>query len=76
MTPQVVVVADDGEMVHLVTDFVLKDLTFEDRPVKLLNTSSAEETRSRPASTVIRTGQAGYKDKGSVVERYDINGYT
>lgn len=108
----VVVVADDDEMVHLVTELVLKDLTFEGRPVRLVNTSSARETQSflndngsvavllldvvmetpsagldlvtiirselddRRTRIIIRTGQAGYEDAATVIERYDINGYT
>lgn len=43
--PWIVLIADDDEMVHLVTELVLKDLTFDGRPVQLVATSSAEETR-------------------------------
>ena len=42
--PWVVLVADDDEMVHLVTELVLKDLTFEGRPIKLVRANSAAET--------------------------------
>ena len=107
----VVVVADDDEMVHLVTELVLKDLTFEGRPVHLVSTTSAEETHrylkengsvavllldvvmetasagldlvaviraelsDRKTRIIIRTGQAGYEDPSTVIERYDVNGY-
>ena len=43
--PWVVLVADDDEMVHLVTELVLKDLTFEGRPIQLVRANSAAETR-------------------------------
>jgi CheY-like chemotaxis protein len=43
--PWVILVADDDEMVHLVTELVLKDLTFEGKPVRLIRAKSAEETR-------------------------------
>ena len=43
--PWVILVADDDEMVHLVTELVLKDLTFEGRPIQLVRANSAAETR-------------------------------
>lgn len=41
-----ILVADDDEMVHVVTELVLRGLTFEDRPVQLASTRSASETLS------------------------------
>lgn len=48
--PWLVLVADDDEMVHLVTELVLKDLTFEGRPIRLETTNSAHETQEFLAS--------------------------
>jgi CheY-like chemotaxis protein len=39
-----VLIADDDEMVHAVTKLVLKDLTFEGKPVELVKATSAAGT--------------------------------
>ncbi|MFW6211946.1 MAG: response regulator [Spirochaetota bacterium] len=39
-----VLVSDDDEMVHVVTKLVLKDLSFEGKPVELMKAKSAAET--------------------------------
>lgn len=41
-----VLVADDDEMVHVVTELVLRDLTFDGMPVRLASARSAAQTRS------------------------------
>lgn len=42
--PWTVLVADDEGTVHLVTEMVLRNFKFQDRPVKLISTYSGEET--------------------------------
>jgi CheY-like chemotaxis protein len=108
----VILAADDDEMVHLVTELVLKDLTFEGRSVKLVTTNSATETRdylehhpnvavllldvvmetpsagldlvsairselnNHAVRIIVRTGQPGYEDRSSVIQQFDVNGFT
>lgn len=42
--PWIVLMADDDGAIHLVTEMVLKDFEFEDRPLKMLRAYSAEQT--------------------------------
>ena len=42
--PWIVLVADDDGTIHLVTEMVLRDFEFENRPVKLLKAYSAKQT--------------------------------
>lgn len=42
--PWIVLVADDDGSIHLVTEMVLRDFEFEERPVKLMRAYSARET--------------------------------
>jgi two-component system sensor histidine kinase/response regulator len=42
--PWIVLIADDDGAIHLVTEMVLSDFEFEDRPLKLLKAYSAEQT--------------------------------
>jgi len=42
--PWLVLVADDDGSIHLVTEMVLSDFEFEDKPIKILKAYSARET--------------------------------
>ncbi len=42
--PWIVLVADDDGSIHLVTEMVLRDFEFEDKPLKLLKAYSARQT--------------------------------